>query len=125
MMRKLAAVLIMAGATLAAAGGANAQPGSETAPAAPAPASASGPDVTVQGPERLVCRSLQRTATRMRSNRVCRTVREWDEARAGRTQDEELAEAADTLDMLGADDISTGCGDNALSLTPDTPLGPR
>lgn len=121
-MRKLTALLAIAAAPLLAAGAANAQSTSGTSVGG---APAAEPGVTVQGPERLVCRSLQRTATRMRSNRVCRTVREWEEARAGRTQDEELAAAADTLDVLGADDISTGCGDNALSLTPDTPLGPR
>ena len=118
-MSKLAAALILAGATLAAAGTANAQPGGTSPGGAPA----SSPDVTVRGPERMVCRSVQRTSTRMRSNRVCRTVREWDEARAGRTQDEELAEAADALDVLG-EKVSTNCI-GGLTSGHETHLGPR
>ena len=35
----------------------------------------------MRGPERIVCRAQTRTSTRMRTNRVCRTVREWEEAR--------------------------------------------
>ncbi len=97
--------------------------------AAPAAAQPSGqrpaatPDVTVQGPERMVCRSVQRTSTRMRSSRVCRTVRQWEEARAGRSQDEVLAEAADTLEMLG-EKVSTNCT-GGMGGGHETPLGPR
>jgi len=83
-------------------------------------------DVTVRAPERMVCRQVTRTATRMRSNRVCRPVSQWH-ASGQQSDEEQIAEAADRLDALGADDISTGClgGDDNLDRTPDTPLGPR
>ncbi|HYI63329.1 MAG TPA: hypothetical protein VEW71_00435 [Allosphingosinicella sp.] len=60
----------------------------------------------------------------MRASRVCRPVSQLT-AEGQRSDDEQLAEAADTLDALGADDISTNCVGNPLDRTPDTPLGPR
>lgn len=119
MMSKLAAALIMASAALAAAGTANAQPSGTSPGGAPA----SAPDVTVRAPERMVCRSVQRTSTRMRSNRVCRTVTQWEEARQGRTQDDELADAADTLETFG-EKVSTNCI-GGLTSGHETHLGPR
>lgn len=121
-MNKLAAFLVIAAAPFAA-GAAQAQSTSGTSVGG---APAAEPGVTVHGPERLVCRLVRRTGTRMRSNRVCRTVAQWEEARAGRSQDEVLAEAADTLETFG-EKVSTNClgGEDALSRTPDTPLGPR
>ena len=103
---------------IAVPGAANAQSGGASQPTA-APA----PDVTVRAPERMVCRSVARTATRMRSNRVCRTVSQWDEARAGRSQDEELADAADTLETLG-EKVSTNCT-GGIGGGHSGPLGPR
>jgi len=127
-MRKPTALLAIAAGPLLVAGAANAQSTSGTSVGG---APAAEPGVTVQGPERLVCLLVRRTGTRMRSSRVCRTVGQWQEARAGRSQDQELAEAADTLDALGADDMSTNdqtavCADGTLQARMhDTPLGPR
>jgi len=49
--------------------------------AAPAQAPAGPPaetgEVTVRGPERMVCRPQVRTATRMRTSKACRTVSDW------------------------------------------------
>lgn len=115
-MRKLIA-LLAAAAGSAPAGAAYAQ-GSGPAPGGQAP------DVTVRAPERMVCRNVTRTATRMRSSRVCRPVSQL-RGEDGQNQDERLAEAADRLDVLGADDLSTNCIGNPLDRTPDTPLGPR
>ena len=105
-------------AALLAAGTASAQTGTRQA-GAPAPS----PDVTVRAPERMVCRAVPRTATRMRTSRVCRSVSEWEEARAGRSQDEVLAEAADTLETFGEKVSTNDIG--GLSRADDTPLGPR
>ncbi len=117
-MRKAGYLLAAVAAPLLAAGAAGAQ-----SRAAQEENSARSPDVTVQGPERMVCQTVRRTGTRMRAGRVCRTVREWEEARAGRSQDEVLAEAADTLEMFG-EKISTNCI-GGLSRADDTSLGPR
>lgn len=110
------APLLIAAAALTATGTANAQ-------SAGGGASAQSPDVTVRAPDRMVCRAMQRTSTRMRTSRVCRTVREWDEARAGRSQDEVLAEAADTLEALG-EKVSTNCT-GGMGGGHNTSLGPR
>ena len=121
-MTRLAAALAIAAAPLLAVG-AHAQPTSGTSVGG-APATADEPGVTVQGPERLVCRLVRRTGTRMRSNRVCRTVTQWEEARQGRSQDEVLAEAADTLETFG-EKVSTNCVGGLGGREHDTPLGPR
>jgi len=119
-MRRFALTLLVAAAPLLAAGGAQAQPG---AAGQAGTADASRPDVTVRGPERMVCRAVTRTSTRMRTSRVCRTQSEWEEARAGRSQDEELAEAADTLEQIG-EKVSTGCI-GGMGGGHNTALGPR
>lgn len=119
-MRRFALTLLVAAAPLLAAGAAQAQPG---AAGQAGTADASRPDVTVRGPERLLCRPMQRTATRMRTSRVCRTQAQWGDAREGRSQDEELAEAADTLDLIG-ERISTGCT-GGMGGGHNTALGPR
>lgn len=101
--------ILLSLAALAAASTASAAQAQAQASAAPRGGSAAAsPDVTVTAPERLVCRAQVRTSTRMRTGRVCRTVREWEEARGGRSQDEVLAEAADTLEMVG-EKVSTNC----------------
>jgi len=117
---RILAVVLLAGAamTTAAAAPANAQTGDPNQATAAPP-----PEVTVRAPDRMVCRSVARTATRMRSNRVCRTVAQWDEARAGRSQDEELADAADTLETLG-EKVSTNCT-GGMGGGHNGPLGPR
>ena len=119
-MRNFVAMLTIATAPLLAAGTAQAQPGAAGQADA---ADASRPDVTVRGPERMICRAMTRTSTRMRTNRVCRTQSEWEEARAGRSQDEVLAEAADTLEMFG-EKVSTNCT-GGMGGGHNTPLGPR
>lgn len=117
-MSKLGYLLAALAAPLLATGAANAQSGTGQTGAP-----AQSPDVTVQGPERMVCQTVRRTGTRMRASRICRTVREWDEARAGRSQDEVLAEAADTLETFGEKVSTNDIG--GLSREHDTPLGPR
>lgn len=118
-MRRFAAALTIAAAPLAAVGAAGAQTGGASQDTT-APSS----EVTVRAPERMVCRQVTRTATRMRSNRVCRTVTQWEEARASRTQDDELADAADTLETFG-EKVSTNDIGGLGGREHDTPLGPR
>ena len=124
-MPKLIVMLIAAAAaSLPAGAAANAQSTSGTSVGG---APAGEPGVTVQGPERLLCRVVRRTGTRMRASRVCRTVTQWEEAQAGRSQDEVLAEAADTLETFG-DKVSTNCVGTDLDnprMNGNTPLGPR
>lgn len=117
-MRKFACLLAIAAAPVLTAGAAHAQPAPSQGTSAPRP------EVTVRGPERLVCRSVRRTSTRMRASRVCRPVSQLT-AEGQRSDDEQIADAADTLDVLGADDLSTNCVGNPMDMTPDTPLGPR
>ena len=116
-MRKFACLLAIAAAPVLTAGAAHAQSAPSQRTAAPQP------DVTVRAPERLVCRSVRRTSTRMRASRVCRPVSQLN-ADDRRTDDERLTEAADTLDVLGADDISTNCS-GGLTSGHEGPLGPR
>lgn len=98
-----------------------------TAAAETDPGQAGQTQVTVRAPERLICRPQVRTATRMRATRTCRIVRQ--DGSEVRGQDEELARAADALDVYG-ERVSTGDGiDEDLDVkdyrTPDTPRGPR
>ena len=119
-MPRLALALLGLAAPVLAAGAASAQ---NAQPAGQRPAES--PDVTVQGPDRMVCRLVRRTGTRMRSSRVCRTVSQWQEAVGGRSQDEVLAEAADSLEMHG-DKVSTNCvGAELTRENGRTPHGPR
>lgn len=100
-MRRFACLLTIAAAPLLTPGAAYAQ-------AAPNPGpNPAQPDVTVRAPERMVCRNVTRTATRMRASRVCRPVSQMNGADQ-RSQDEILADAADTLEVLG-EKISTNC----------------
>ena len=71
----------------------------------------------------MVCRAQVRTSTRMRTGRVCRTVRQWEEARGGRSQDEVLAEAAQTLDVPS--EAPTTLCEGGMAGNPGTSLGPR
>jgi hypothetical protein len=94
-MRKLL-VMILAAALLPGSGAAA---GPQTPPA-------SQPDITVTGEDRMVCRYVTRTATRMRRGRVCRRLSEWgsDSDRAVRAANDPNATidgAADTLGVLG------------------------
>lgn len=95
---------------------------------AAAQSSATGPDPVVTGENRVICRRVTRTATRMRVGRVCRSQAQWARERApGVNPDDPNATidgANDTLTALGANERSTGdcggfCGGH------ETPLGPR
>ena len=97
--------------------------------AAAAQSTATGPDITVTGENRVICRRITRTATRMRVGRICRTQSQWA-ADTGRALDPNdpnatIDGAADTLDVR-AFCHGTGDGEKSpLDTTPDTPLGPR
>ncbi|HEV2818299.1 MAG TPA: hypothetical protein VGW40_13895 [Allosphingosinicella sp.] len=86
-----------------------------------------GPDpITVTGDNRVICRRVTRTATRMRIGRICRTQAQWRTQSSpapplGNHSNDTIDEAADTLDGLRADDRSTGCGYEGH----ETALGPR
>jgi len=94
-------IVAAAVAPLLCAGTAHAQERTTPAP------NGGGGDVTVRAPERMVCRNVTRTSTRMRTSRQCRTVSQMRESER-QSQDEVLAEAADTLETLG-EKVSTGC----------------
>ncbi len=116
-MKKLALILLIAG-------------GPSLVPApAHAQSTATGPDPVVTGDNRVSCRRITRTATRMRVGRICRTQSQWaaDTGRARNPNDPNgtIDGAADTLDVR-AFCHGTGDGEKSpLDRTPDTPLGPR
>ena len=115
-MRKLALLLLIAGGPALAPAAAHAQ------------SSATGPDPVVRGENRVLCRRVTRTATRMRVGRICRTQSQWasDSSRTLDPNDPNatIDGAADTLDVR-AQCMGTGDGKSPLDTTPDTPLGPR
>ena len=93
------------------------------------PAASVQPDVTVRGDDRLVCRRMVRTATRMRVGRVCRRMSEWRTEGGGHaTNDDANASidgAADTLEMAG-EKLGTQCtGGELTRQNGPPPLGPR
>jgi hypothetical protein len=82
--------------------------------AALAQSSVTGSDITVTGDNRIVCRRVTRTATRMRTGRICRTQAEWARAPQERNAtrinpNETIDEAADSLEVLG-EKVSTNAG---------------
>jgi hypothetical protein len=92
--------------------------------------SQTGPDPVVTGDNRVTCRRVTRTATRMRTGRICRTQSQWAQESGRRMPNPDdpngtIDGAADTLDALAADDISTNCVGDPLNREHDTPLGPR
>lgn len=99
-MRKLAILLVIAGAPVALPAAASAQ------------SAATGPDITVTGENRVICRRVARTATRMRTGRLCRTQSQWARERTpgvnANDPNATIDGAADTLEMLG-EKVSTGC----------------
>jgi hypothetical protein len=116
-MRRLAIALLLATAPVLAP---------ETAVAQ---SSATGPDpITVTGENRIVCRRITRTATRMRIGRVCRTQSQWARERGGGVDPNDpnatIDGANDTLTALGANERSTG-DSGGFGSGHDTPLGPR
>ena len=91
-MRKLAILLLVAGAPTALPAAAAAQP------------AATGPDITVTGENRIICRRVTRTATRMRVGRLCRTQSQWARESApgvAANPNATIDGAADTLETLG------------------------
>ena len=118
-MRKLALILLIAG-------------GPALAPApALAQSSAPGPDPVVTGDNRVVCRRITRTATRMRVGRICRPMSQWRGEAGGRAVNDDpnatIDGAADTLEMLG-EKHGTECIGGELDnpgMNGRTPLGPR
>ena len=90
-MRSLAAILLIVPAA---------------AEAAPPPAPERQPDILVTGENRVVCRHVARTATRMRVGRLCRRLSDWQAdsdtaVRDGLDPNATIDGAADTLDILG------------------------
>lgn len=100
-MRKLAILSLILATPIAAPEAALAQP------------SVTGSDITVTGDNRVVCRRVTRTATRMRTGRICRTQAEWAHAPQERNAtptnaNDTIDGAADTLETLG-EKVSTNC----------------
>jgi hypothetical protein len=97
--------------------------------AAAAQSAATGPDITVTGDNRVICRRVTRTATRMRTGRICRTQAQWARE-AGSTPpasdpNSTIDGAADSLEM-GGEKVSTNCiGGELIRMNGRTPLGPR
>ena len=94
-MRKFSALFLMAASS--------SFPASASAPPEPP---ASQPDITVTGEDRMVCRYVTRTATRMRRGRVCRRLSEWQNdsdrtVRAANDPNATIDGSADTLGVLG------------------------
>ena len=92
-MRKLIILLLVAGAPVSLPAAAAAQ------------SSATGPDITVTGENRVICRRITRTATRMGVGRLCRTQAQWARERApgvaANDPNATIDGAADTLETLG------------------------
>jgi len=116
-MKKLALILLIVG-------------GPSLAPApALAQSSATGPDPVVTGENRVSCRRITRTATRMRVGRICRTQSQWA-ADTGRALDPNdpnatIDGAADSLEMLGEKHGTECVGGELTRANGRTPLGPR
>lgn len=78
------------------------------------------PDILVTGENRIVCRYVMRTGTRMRVGRICRRLSDWrtdsDAAiRASLDANATIDGAADTLEVLG----------QRGTVRSETNLGPR
>jgi hypothetical protein len=92
--------------------------------AAPGTASAEQPQITVTGDNRIVCRRITRTATRMRIGRICRPLSGWaaeNGARAAEDPNATIDGAADTIELLGKEH-GTGDGEPGGH---NGPHGPR
>jgi hypothetical protein len=79
--------------------------------------------VIVNG-DRRVCRRFERTNSRMRVGRICRTAAEWRVNGVDIREHSTIEEAANALEN-GAGRVSTGDTGGCLCRTDDTPLGPR
>ena len=89
-----------------------------------AAAPAEQPQITVTGDNRVVCRRITRTATRMRVGRICRTLSAWtaeNGARAANDPNATIDGAADTIELLGKEH-GTGDGEPGGH---EGPHGPR
>ena len=76
--------------------------------------------VTVVAPDRMICRRVTGTTTRMRSGRICRSVPR-SRGTGPQSDEDRVAEAADTLDAFG-ERMSTDCigGSNFRIFSVDT-----
>ena len=124
-MRKAVLALACAAIAVISAEGAIAQPTRTAEPGAPAPSEPAQPRAELPTPnitvkeDRRVCRRRVRTGTRMGTSRVCRTELEWEQLEDDPALNAEIT--SETLDVLGADDVSTGDGYGGH----ETSLGPR
>ena len=95
----------------------------EAAAAQAAAGAQTGPNITVEG-DRVICRRITRTASRMRTGRICRTQVEWQNNgvtfSSSRT---DIEDALNALDMYG-EKVSTNCT-GGMGGGHNTPLGPR
>jgi hypothetical protein len=96
---------------------------------APEPAAAQDPGATVTGHDRVICRRITRTASRMRTGRICRPMSQWRQEAGGNSSPDEPYTTADgAADSLTVGDgkISTNCiGGEMTRANGRTPLGPR
>jgi len=83
--------------------------------------------ITVTGDDRLICRRVTRTATRMGTGRICRTMAQWRREAPGSAAANDpngsIEGAADTLTTSG-EKVSTGCT-GGMGGGHNGPLGPR
>ncbi|MBX3561448.1 MAG: hypothetical protein KF780_06500 [Sphingomonas sp.] len=82
-------------------------------PAAPALAGSSasenaGNDRSDAG-NRMICRRIERSGSRMSTQRICRTARQWEAARNGQSIDQELDETVGQQMDVVSRDMNTGC----------------
>jgi hypothetical protein len=92
--------------------------------AAPGADSSDQQQIIVTGDNRVVCRRITRTATRMRVGRICRTLSAWtaeNGARAANDPNAAIDGAADTIELLGKEH-GTGDGEPGGH---NGPHGPR
>jgi len=87
------------------------------------------PGVTVTGRDRTICRRVTRTASRMRTGRICRPMSQWRQEAGGNSSPDEPHTTADgAADSLTVGDgkVSTNCvGGEMTRENGRTPLGPR
>lgn len=83
-------------------------------PATPAIAAASGSesasnDRSQDAGNRMICRRIERSGSRMSTQRICRTARQWEAARNGQSVDDELDETVGQQMDVVSRDMNTGC----------------
>jgi hypothetical protein len=105
-----------------------------SAAAAQAPqAPVTNPDITVTGDNRVICRRVIHTETRMGTGRRCRTLAQWRHEAGEDSDDNANATVDGAADSLQQVDQRISTGDTGGELTVEnghgmngrTPLGPR